>query len=180
VALRIVSDAATAEEVAHEVFLLVWRKASKYDPARGPFLPWLIMLSRNKALDQLRLKSERQRRRENPTEELLLPQDIYCPEAALDQKRRIERVHSALAMLTSRHRRAIELAYLGELTQCEIAAQIRVPLGTVKTWIREGLLLLKKQLLVPSSPESLIQRSFTPAEAPAQKTGKLANASVPI
>ena len=60
IALRIVRNTATAEEVTHEVFVLVWRHASRFDPSRGTFIAWITTLSRNKAIDQLRLKSERQ------------------------------------------------------------------------------------------------------------------------
>ena len=62
--LRILQQAATAEEVVQDVFLQLWRNAAHYDTARGPFVPWLLTLARNRALDHLRLKSERQRRRE--------------------------------------------------------------------------------------------------------------------
>ena len=68
--LRIVQQATTAEEVVQDIFLQLWRNASRYDGSRGPFLPWLLALARNRALDQLRLKSERQRRCEEQTENL--------------------------------------------------------------------------------------------------------------
>jgi RNA polymerase sigma factor (sigma-70 family) len=68
--LRILQQAGTAEEVAQDVFLQLWRNAGQYDESRGPFLPWLLTLARNRALDTLRLKSERQRRREDQTEEM--------------------------------------------------------------------------------------------------------------
>ena len=63
--LRILQQAGTAEEVAQDVFLQLWRNAGQYDEPRGPFIPWLLTLARNRALDTLRLKSERQRRRED-------------------------------------------------------------------------------------------------------------------
>ena len=66
--LRILQQASTAEEVVQDIFLQLWRNARHYDGARGPFLPWLLTLARNRALDQLRLKSERQRRREAQSE----------------------------------------------------------------------------------------------------------------
>src|SRR5215467_8696846 len=68
--LRILQQAATSEEVVQDVFLQLWRNASHYDAARGPFLPWLLTMARNRALDQLRLKSERQRRLEDQSEQL--------------------------------------------------------------------------------------------------------------
>ena len=67
--LRILQQASTAEEVVQDVFLQLWRNARSVSAGRGPFVPWLLTLARNRALDHLRLKSERQRRREDQTEE---------------------------------------------------------------------------------------------------------------
>lgn len=144
--LRILGQASTAEEVVQDVFLQLWRNASRYDAARGPFAPWLLTLARNRALDHLRLKSERQRRREDQTEEL--PPVSAAPEYEkhLDEKRRAERVRSLMASLSPRQRRAIELAYFEGLSHSEIAAALQEPLGTVKSWIRNGLLRLKEGL----------------------------------
>jgi len=87
--LRILQQAGTAEEVVQDVFLHLWRNAARYDESRGPFIPWLLTLARNRALDTLRLKSERQRRREDQTEELP-PVVAAAPEfeKQLDDKRR--------------------------------------------------------------------------------------------
>jgi RNA polymerase sigma-70 factor (ECF subfamily) len=144
--LRIVQQAATAEEVVQDVFLQLWRNARQYDTRRGPFAPWLMVLARNRALDHLRLKSERQRRREDQSEEL--PQAISVPrfEQALDEKRRAEQVRTLMGSLNSQQRKAIELAYFEGLSHSEIAAALKEPLGTVKSWIRNGLLRLKEGL----------------------------------
>ena len=90
--LRILQQAGTAEEVVQDVFLQLWRNAGQYDSSRGPFVPWLFTLARNRALDTLRLKSERQRRREDQTEDL--PPVASAPEyeKQLDEKRRAEKV----------------------------------------------------------------------------------------
>jgi RNA polymerase sigma-70 factor (ECF subfamily) len=144
--LRILQQASTAEEVVQDVFLQLWRNASHYDSSRGPFLPWLLTLARNRALDHLRLKSERQRRREDQTEEL--PPAIAAPdyEGGLDQKRRATRVRELMSALQPQQRRAIELAYFEGMSHSEIAAKLQEPLGTVKSWIRNGLLKLKEGL----------------------------------
>jgi RNA polymerase sigma-70 factor, ECF subfamily len=144
--LRIVHQASTAEEVVQDIFLQLWRNASQYDISRGPFLPWLLTLARNRALDQLRLKSERQRRREEQTEEL--PPVVTAPdfEHSLDAKRRATRVRELIASLQPQQKRAIELAYFEGLSHSEIAAKLQEPLGTVKSWIRNGLLKLKEGL----------------------------------
>jgi RNA polymerase sigma-70 factor, ECF subfamily len=144
--LRILQQAGTAEEVVQDIFLQLWRNASRYDSSRGPFLPWLLTLARNRALDHLRLKSERQRRREDQTEEL--PSAIALPdyEAGLDQMRRATRVRKLMSALQPQQRRAIELAYFEGMSHSEIAEKLQEPLGTVKSWIRNGLLKLKEGL----------------------------------
>jgi len=144
--LRILQQAATAEEVVQDVFLQLWRNAAQYDTSRGPFLPWLLTLSRNRALDHLRRKSERQRRREEQADEL--PAVVAVPdfESRLDEKRRALRVRELIGELQPQQRRAIELAYFEGLSHSEIAAKLQEPLGTVKSWIRNGLLKLKEGL----------------------------------
>lgn len=143
---RILRQAAISEEVVQDVFLQLWRNAGQYDSARGPVLPWLLTLARNRALDHLRLKSERQRRREDIPDEL--PVVVAAPqfEKALDDKRRAERVRRLMAALQPQQKRAIELAYFDGLSHSEIAEALEEPLGTVKSWIRNGLLRLKEGL----------------------------------
>jgi RNA polymerase sigma-70 factor (ECF subfamily) len=142
--LRILQQATTAEEVVQDVFLQVWRNAAQFDCSRGPFLPWLLTLARNRALDQLRLKSERQRRREDQADDL--PPVVARPdfEGSLDEKRRATRVRELIASLNPHQKRAIELAYFEGLSHSEIANVLKEPLGTVKSWIRNGLLRLKE------------------------------------
>ena len=145
--LRILQQASTAEEVVQDIFLQLWRNAAQYDGSRGPFLPWLLTLARNRALDHLRLKSERQRRREEQSEQLP-PIVVSAPdfEAKLDDKRRAARVRELMSALQPQQKRAIELAYFEGLSHSEIAARLEEPLGTVKSWIRNGLLKLKEGL----------------------------------
>jgi RNA polymerase sigma-70 factor (ECF subfamily) len=143
---RIVQQAGTAEEVVQDIFLQLWRNASQYDVSRGPFLPWLLAMARNRALDNLRLKSERQRRREDQTEEL--PNICAAPEFEkhLDEKKRATQVRELMASLQPQQKRAIELAYFEGLSHTEIADALKEPLGTVKSWIRNGLLRLREGL----------------------------------
>ena len=148
--LRILRQGTTAEEVVQDVFLQLWRNSARYDLSR-PFVPWLLTLARNRALDHLRLKSERQRRREEQTEEF--PQIATAApeyEKALDEKRRAERVRSLMGSLPAAQKKAIELAYFEGLSHSEIAASLHEPLGTVKSWIRNGLLRLKEELQATS------------------------------
>jgi RNA polymerase sigma-70 factor (ECF subfamily) len=148
--LRILQQGSTAEEVVQDVFLQVWRNARHYDEQRGPFIPWLMTLARNRALDRLRLKSERQRRQEAQTEEF--PPVVEAPqyEKDLDEKRRAERVRALMASLHPQQKKAIELAFFEGLSHSEIAESLKEPLGTVKSWIRNGLLRLKEGLQATS------------------------------
>jgi RNA polymerase sigma-70 factor, ECF subfamily len=148
--LRILRQGSTAEEVVQDIFLQLWRNSARYDLSR-PFVPWLLTLARNRALDHLRLKSERQRRREEQTEEF--PQIASAApeyEKALDEGRRAERVRVLIGSLPAAQKKAIELAYFEGLSHSEIATALNEPLGTVKSWIRNGLMRLKESLQATS------------------------------
>ncbi len=147
---RIVQQSSTAEEVVQDVFLHLWRNAAQYNSEKGPFVPWLLTLARNRALDHLRLKSERQRRREDLKE--VMPQLAIAPgyEEVLDKKRWAERVQTLMGSLHPRQKQAIELAYFEGLSHSEIAETLKEPLGTVKSWIRNGLQRLKEGLQAAS------------------------------
>jgi RNA polymerase sigma-70 factor, ECF subfamily len=148
--VRILQQSPTAEEAVQDVFLQLWRNAAQYQAGRGPFVPWLLTLARNRALDHLRLKSERQRRREDQTEELPAISQAPEYEKALDEKRRAERVRSLIGTLSAPQKKAIEMAYFEGLSHSEIANALHEPLGTVKSWIRNGLLRLKEGLQTAS------------------------------
>ena len=92
-------------------------------------MPWLLTLARNRALDQLRLKSERQRRREDQTEELPPVSTVPDFEGSLDEKRRATRVRELMASLNPQQKRAIELAYFEGLSHSEIANALQGAAG---------------------------------------------------
>jgi RNA polymerase sigma-70 factor (ECF subfamily) len=146
--LRIAQQPASAEEIVQDVFLQIWRNAKRYQAARGPLGPWLFTVARNRALDFLRLKREKQRRREDPEDFSILPAAVAGPdpEGALDQARRGEQVRAQMGSLPEPQRRAIELAFFEGMTHSEISAAMGEPLGTVKSWIRGGLLRLREVL----------------------------------
>lgn len=146
--LRIAQDPPSAEEIVQDVFLLLWRNAGQYQAARGPLEPWLFTLARNRALDFLRLKREKQRRRETSLEDGFSPAAIEMPhpERALDRARSAERVRALLRTLPELQRRAIELAFFDGMTHMEISTALGEPLGTVKSWIRGGLLRLRESM----------------------------------
>ncbi len=144
--LRILQQTASAEEIVQDIFLQLWRNAHQYQAARGPLQPWLLTLARNRALDHLRLRREKQRRREDSLD--VEPHAVCAPnlEAQIDRERRAARVRALVGALPARQQRAIELAFFEGMSHSEIASALSRPLGTVKSWIRNGLLRLKEGL----------------------------------
>ncbi len=140
--LRILSDRAEAEEVLQEVFLRVWTKAETYNLALGSPVGWLVGIARHRAIDRLRANSVRAR----TVESAPLPPAVESPEAravVTEQQRAVAR---ALDSLPREQRELIEQAYFLGRTQSELAECFRLPLGTVKTRIRTGMLALREQL----------------------------------
>jgi RNA polymerase sigma-70 factor, ECF subfamily len=135
-ALRILHDRTEAEDVVQEVFVQVWRQASRFDPSRGTPEAWICTMARTRALDRLRRRSSR---REEPSEKAPGVSEAPRTEQALA-------VRKALDSLSPDQRKALELAYYEGLTQTEIAARLQEPLGTIKTRIRTAMIRLRDVL----------------------------------
>ncbi|MGB6431450.1 MAG: sigma-70 family RNA polymerase sigma factor [Candidatus Acidiferrales bacterium] len=147
-ALRIAGQPAVAEEIVQDVFLKLWHSADRYRAERGPLGPWLCTLARNRALDHLRLKREKQRRREDSLDgDFTMHTSAPNPETLAQQSQQAVRVRESLSELPAAQQRAIELAYFEGMTHSEIAAALAEPLGTVKSWIRSGLLRMRETLV---------------------------------
>jgi RNA polymerase sigma-70 factor, ECF subfamily len=145
--LRIAQHPSSAEEIVQDVFLQVWRRADRFQATRGPLEPWLFTMARNRALDHLRLKREKQRRREDSDSEIFPTAVVHPdPEGEIDRSRRAEKVRALMNSLPEAQRRAIELAFFEGMSHSEIAASMGEALGTVKSWIRGGLLKLRESL----------------------------------
>jgi len=145
-ALRILRDQHAAEDVTIDVYAQVYRQVSSYDASRGTPSAWLFTLTRSRAIDRLRQEVQR-REREEPLEAMTrMPSLTAGPEecSATTELRRL--VQRALALLTPEQWQVIELAYYSGLSQNEIAAKLGQPLGTVKTRIRTGMMLLREYL----------------------------------
>lgn len=140
--VRVVRDRAQADEVAQEVYLDVWRQASRFDPSRGSALSWMMTIGHRKAVDRVR-SAEAAGRRDSSY--LHRNQPVSHDETAETALSKLDarRVRAALAQLTEVQREAIELAYFGGYTHTEVAALLDLPLGTAKTRIRDGLIRLR-------------------------------------
>ena len=145
-AVRILHDEPAAEDVTIDVYMQAFRRASRYDAARGSPLTWLFTFARSRAIDRLRSEAQR-RRRELPLETIeMAPETAADPaESTLAGESR-RAVHAAMTALTPEQRRAIELAYYSGMSHSEIAQVLGEPLGTVKTRIRRGMLALRRGL----------------------------------
>lgn len=139
VAKRVLVDPDRAQEVAQDVLVEVWRRADRFDPARGSALAWIATMARRRAIDVVR--SEEASRRREADDPGGAPASDPVGENVIHLEER-HRVRSALRELTDLQRRAIELAFYGGLTHHQVAERLDVPLGTVKTRIRDGLLKL--------------------------------------
>ncbi len=143
--LRILNDAAEAEDVVQDTLLQIWEKAVVFDPEQGRPLAWAITLARNKAIDRLRTSQRRARL----LEEAGLENDCATEPDAAQAAHTGEQgglVRAALRGLPTEQRRVIEMAFFGGLSQSEIAEAIAEPLGTVKARIRRGMLRLRDEL----------------------------------
>lgn len=141
-ALGMLRDPATAQEVTQEVFLSIWRQAAEFDPSRGTARSWVLALAHHKSVDAVR------RRRLRATEPLEETQasDLDVVDETL---RRLEqgRVREALVRLPEEQRQAIVFAYYGGYTQEEVAKRLSIPLGTAKTRIRDAMIRLREALV---------------------------------
>jgi RNA polymerase sigma-70 factor, ECF subfamily len=145
IAYRILNSAEEAEDIAQDVFLTLWRRNS-YDPTRGSLSSFLMTLTRSRAIDRLRSKSARLR----VVQRLqgIVQSESGSP-SPLEQASIGERSHlirAALSQLSESERQVLEIAYYEGLSQSEIAERLDIPLGTVKSRSRQGLLKLRQTL----------------------------------
>jgi RNA polymerase sigma-70 factor (ECF subfamily) len=145
-AMKILGDRDAAEEVTVDVYTQVWRKIASYDAQRGTPGSWLMTITKNRAIDGFRSRYL-ERGRQVPLDEAAeLPGHEATPEqysAGLERQRLVQ---AALAVLSTEQRQAIALAYYWGMSQSEIADRLKLPLGTVKTRMRLGMIRLREVL----------------------------------
>jgi RNA polymerase sigma factor (sigma-70 family) len=139
--LRMLQDRGEAEEVLQEVFTTVWRRADGFDPARGGAMTWLVTLTRNKAID--RLRQRREARLGDPIDLDRLVDERPGPAADAEASQDYDRLVKCLEALEPRQRRSVREAFFSGATYKELAARCEVPLATLKSWIRRGLIQLR-------------------------------------
>lgn len=145
-AVRIVRDQADAEDIVQEVFSQAWRQADRYDATRGNVVSWLLTLTRSRAIDRLRSRRARPWDTSDRNVPLDLPDETLGPDLQAVSAEQVTHVRAALESLPLVERLALELAYFEGLTHTEVAARLELPLGTVKTRIRHGLLRLRAEM----------------------------------
>jgi len=144
-ALRITGNRETAEELTLDVFLGVWNRAASYDPRAGSVVAWIMNLARSRCID--RLRHEQRAKRIGPAG-MLDPACASAPDSGsdLDLQAEARQLRVAVDGLPPLERRAVEAAYLRDMTYSEVALQSGEPLGTIKTRIRSALVRLRKAL----------------------------------
>ncbi|HYS60755.1 MAG TPA: sigma-70 family RNA polymerase sigma factor [Gemmatimonadales bacterium] len=153
-AFRILQDEDEAEDVVGDVFVQVWRHIDQHDGGRGPLVPWILSIARNRSLDALRRRRRWWRKSAHLEQAQVMEGGGSAPaashEAAVPGWPVHREVHAALAALSEEQRRVVVLSYFEGLSHREIAQRLHLPLGTVKTRLRmahqtltEGLRHLK-------------------------------------
>jgi RNA polymerase sigma-70 factor (ECF subfamily) len=145
ICLRILGDRGEAEDALQDIYLNVWRRAGSFDPERASPITWLATLARNRSIDRLRANGGR--RGSDPIEAALHVADP-SPDAAasLETAQSSARLSGCIGELEARKAEAIRTSFFEGATYAELAERSDVPLGTMKSWVRRGLLQLKECL----------------------------------
>ena len=138
VALRVLRDPASAEDVLQEIFMQIWRSPDSFVATRGSLGGWLAVVSRNRSIDALR------RRRPSESVDDIVLASPYNLASEAERNSMIEKARSVIVLLPAEQRKTLEMAFFDGLTHSEIAEMTGDPLGTVKTRIRSALLSLRK------------------------------------
>lgn len=144
---QMLSDEKDAEDVLQESFVYVWQHAAQFDRTKSKPFTWAVMIFRHKAIDRLRARGRRERLNEIAATEIpLLTNSVQGTDEEANLNDRSRLVRDALLALPEEQRKLIEFAFLKGLTHHSIAESLGIPLGTVKTSIRRGLLRLRDLL----------------------------------
>jgi len=145
ICLRILNDPKEAEDALQDVFVNLWQRADRFDPARASPISWLATLARNRAIDRLRRTGKHAGQLDLDAAFALADSAPIAEEAMIDAERRA-RIHHCLGELEDKQRHNIAGAFFGGATYRQLAERAGVPLGTMKSWVRRGLARLKQCL----------------------------------
>ena len=143
---RIVRNTSVAEDLVQETFLRVWNRVHGFDPEKGALSPWVLAVARNRAIDYLRSVDGRMAQNAFELEKMEHPVVFADFDSGILNMDRVRILKEAFQKLTPNQRIALELAYYEGLSQTEMAERMKQPLGTIKTWVRSALKILREEL----------------------------------
>lgn len=138
VCLRMLHERNQAEEILQDAFVTIWKRASSFEAARASAMTWMITVTRNKAIDSLR-----KRRDTTPIEYVDLESNEPSPSHQAEHSEQRRRIEDCLDQLEHKHKSAVREAFFSGVTYKQLAARCKVPLGTMKSWIRRSLIQLR-------------------------------------
>jgi RNA polymerase sigma-70 factor (ECF subfamily) len=147
--LRVIRDAAQSAEVTQDIYLELWRQSARFDRTKSALVPWLLMIAHRRAVDRVR-SAQSSAVRDNRYAELNTERPYDNVSEQVETSLEAQRVRKVMNDLTEAQREAVSLAYFGGYSHSEVAELLHIPLGTVKTRIRDGLIRLRDALGVPS------------------------------
>ena len=143
---RVVRNPSAAEDLVQETFLRVWNRAQSFDHEKGALGPWVLAVARNRAIDYLRSIEGRMTAGSVELDGVENPSTFSGIDESALSIDRVRKVKTAFEKLNANQREVIELAYFEGMSQTEMAERLKQPLGTVKTWVRSALKVLRDEL----------------------------------
>lgn len=149
--LSILRKREEAEDILQEVFTKIWQQAEKFDLERGTVYTWIVTLTRNRSIDRLRSKVYKEQKKQSTS---LDDEDVFHPLYSDESDplentiltERAKKVHEALDQISEKQRKVLQVAYFSGMSQSEISEEFDIPLGTVKSRMRDGMIKLRELL----------------------------------
>ncbi|MGB4115827.1 MAG: sigma-70 family RNA polymerase sigma factor [Polaromonas sp.] len=142
VAVRVVTNRDWAEDVLQEAFINIWKIAGDYKATLSPPMAWMALVVRSRGLDFLRRRASDRADRMQELDEVIsdtVAGDSPNPMDTAQASEQAKALHNCMSLLDNKQREVVSLAYMRDMSHGELAEQLKLPLGTVKTWIRRGL-----------------------------------------